>query len=277
MAESVRQVAAGPLEPTYRPPRGRETPKAPATIVADAGPMLSIDRIGLPPALLAALKHLASLHNPAFYEKERLRLSTWKTPRLLRCYGESIDRLLLPRGLREAAEAVVAEAGSRLVVREQRRDAPAIDVHLRATLPAGQQAAFEALCRHDLGVLVAPPGAGKTVLACAVIAHRAVPTLVVVDRQPLLEQWRERLVTHLGIDRKLVGIVGAGRSRPRGVIDIAMVQSLARRDDLAEPDGGVRIRGRRRVPPRPGHHVRAGRSRDLGANLARPDGDTLPP
>jgi superfamily II DNA or RNA helicase len=233
MAESVRQVAAGPLEPTYRPPRGREIPKAPTTIAADAGPMLSIDRIGLPPALLAALKHLASLHNPDYYEKERLRLSTWKTPRFLRCYGESLDRLLLPRGLREAAEAVVAEAGSRLVVREQRRDLPRIAVHLQATLPSGQQDALEAMCRHDLGVLVAPPGAGKTVLACGVIADRAQPTLVLVDRAPLLEQWRERLVTHLGIDRRQIGVIGAGRSRPRGIIDIAMVQSLARRDDVA--------------------------------------------
>jgi superfamily II DNA or RNA helicase len=233
MAESVRQVAAGPLEPTYRPPRGRDGPKAPATIMADAGAMLSIDRIGLPPALLAGLKHLASLHNPDYYEKERLRLSTWKTPRFLRCYGESLDRLLLPRGLREAAEAVVAEASSRLVVREQHQDLARIEVQLQATLPAGQQDAFAALSRHDLGVLVAPPGAGKTVLACAAIAHRAVPTLVIVDRQPLLEQWRERLVTHLGMNRKQIGVVGAGRSRPHGVVDIAMVQSLARRDDVA--------------------------------------------
>jgi len=238
MAESVRHVAAGPLEPTYRPAHGREAPKPPRTIVADAGPMLSIDRIGLPPALLAALKHLASLHNPAYYEKERLRLSTWKTPRFLRCYGESLDRLLLPRGLREAAEAVVAEAGSRLVVREQPRDLARIDVHLQATLPSGQRDAFEVLCRHDLGVLVAPPGAGKTVLACGVIANRAASTLVMVDRQPLLEQWRERLVTHLGIDRRQIGVVGAGRSRPHGFIDIAMVQSLARRDDLAELTAG---------------------------------------
>ncbi len=233
MAESVRQVAAGPLEPTYRPPRRRDMPKAPATIMADAGAMLSVDRIGLPPALLAGLKHLASLHNPEYYEKERLRLSTWKTPRFLRCYGESFDRLLLPRGLREAAEAIVSEAGSRLVVREQHPDLARIEVQLQATLPAGQQDALDALCRHDLGVLVAPPGAGKTVLACAVIAHRAVPTLVIVDRQPLLEQWRERLVTHLGLNRKHIGAVGAGRSRPHGVVDIAMVQSMARRDDVA--------------------------------------------
>jgi hypothetical protein len=36
--------------------------------------MLVVDRIGLPPSLLAALKHVASLHNPDFYEKERNRL-----------------------------------------------------------------------------------------------------------------------------------------------------------------------------------------------------------
>ena len=276
MAESVRQVAAGPLEPTYRPPHGREAPKPPPTIVADAEAMLSIDRIGLPPALLAALKHLASLHNPAYYEKERLRLSTWKTPRLLRCYGESIDRLLLPRGLREAAEAVVAEAGSRLVVREQPRDLARIDVHLQATLPTGQHEALEALCRHDLGVLIAPPGAGKTVLACGVVANRAVPTLVVVDRQPLLEQWRERLVTHLGIDRRQIGVVGAGRSRTRGIVDIAMVQSLARRDDVAELTAGYGF-----VVVDECHHVpavtfeRVVRA-DRGTGLARPDGDPLP-
>ena len=103
MAESVRLVATGPSERTYRRPSGSHAPKPPATIAAEAGAMLSIDRIGMPPALLAALKHVASLHNPAYYEKERLRLSTWKTPRLLRCYGETLDRLMLPRGLREAA------------------------------------------------------------------------------------------------------------------------------------------------------------------------------
>jgi superfamily II DNA or RNA helicase len=238
LADSVRLVAAGPDEGTYRRPRDREAPKPPETIVAEAGALLSIDRIGMPPALLAALKHLASLHNPAYYEKERLRLSTWRTPRFLRCYGESLDRLLLPRGLREAAEAIIAEAGSRLVVHDQRPTLSPIDVRLQATLPSGQREALEVLCRHELGVLVAPPGAGKTVLACGVIARRAVPTLVIVDRQPLVEQWQDRLSTHLGIDRRRVGIIGAGRRRPGGIIDIAMVQSLARRDDLAELTAG---------------------------------------
>ncbi len=238
LADSVRLVPAGPDERTYRAPRGRSGPTPPPTIAAETGPMLSIDRIGMPPALLAALKHLASIHNPLYYEKERLRLSTWKTPRFLRCYGETIDRLLLPRGLREAAETVVAEAGSNLLIRDRLEARPAIAVRLEATLSVIQNEALNALCRHQLGVMVAPPGSGKTVVACGVIARRAVPTLVIVDRQPLVEQWRERLSAHLGIDRKQIGVIGAGRRRPGGVIDVAMVQSLARRDDLAELTAG---------------------------------------
>jgi hypothetical protein len=68
LAESVRLVAAGPDERTYREPHGGDAPKPPEVILAEVGPMLSVDRIGMPPALLAALKHQASLHNPAYYE-----------------------------------------------------------------------------------------------------------------------------------------------------------------------------------------------------------------
>jgi superfamily II DNA or RNA helicase len=196
------------------------------------GAMLAIDRIGVPPALLAALKHVASLPNPEFHEKEKLRFSTWNTPRFIRCYRETIDLLLLPRGLREQAGRVVADAGSRLEVADGVATGERIDTRLLATLTPEQQAAATLLGEHDLGTLVASPGSGKTVIGCALIAHHQVATLVIVDRKPLVDQWRDRLVTHLDLKPRDVGQCGG--SKPTGVVDVAMVQSLARRDDLAE-------------------------------------------
>ncbi|MGH9250753.1 MAG: TOTE conflict system archaeo-eukaryotic primase domain-containing protein, partial [Acidimicrobiales bacterium] len=239
LAKAFGDLAAGPDAFTYRRAAGDQAAaRPPAQIRALAGAMLSVDRIGIPPALLAALKHLASLHNPEFHEKEKLRFSTWNTPRFIRCYQETLDQLLLPRGLRDKAEAVVTEAGSRLEVVEGCHEVAPLDVQLQADLTPDQTAAAEALAAHDMGLLVAPPGSGKTVIGCALIARHKVPTLVIVDRKPLVEQWRDRLITHLDLTARQIGQLGGGRRRATGIVDVAMVQSLARRDDIAELTGG---------------------------------------
>jgi len=151
--------------------------------------MLAIERFGLPPALVSALKHLASLHNPTFYEKERLRLSTWNTPRFIRCYQETLDRLVLPRGLLPEVEDLLHKAGSRLSIVDQQSTPDGRDFQLGATLSAPQDDAVTDLAGHEHGVLVAPPGTGKTVIACALIAHHRQPTLVIVDRKPVSRCW----------------------------------------------------------------------------------------
>ncbi len=228
------EVRAGPEERTFQRSRDVVPIAMPETVACVANAMLEIERSGLPPALLTGLKHLASLHNPAFYEKERLRFSTWDTPRMIRCYGENLESLLLPRGLTEKAAGVVAEAGSRLVIRENRSDPEPLEFAPTFQLREDQEAARRALRDHELGVLVAAPGSGKTVVACALIAHHQRPTLIIVDRKPLVEQWTERLATHLGLTTKEIGQIGGGRNKTTGIVDVAMAQSLARREDLDE-------------------------------------------
>jgi len=83
-------------------------------------------------------------------------------------------------------------------------------------------------------MLIAPTAFGKTVTAAAVIAKRKVSTLVIVHRADLMRQWQERLGSFVGLDEQKIGLIGAGKKKPTGMLDIAVIQSLARRDDLPE-------------------------------------------
>jgi hypothetical protein len=179
------------LEGAMAPLRlGRSVPEPPApeSIRCVRGARLSLERSGLPPSLLARIKHLACLHNPEFHKRQKLRLSVYGTPRFVRCYEEDLTHLHLPRGVLGPLESVAREAGSRLDVDDARALPGRIALSLEEPLSPNQDAAVRELLRHDEGVLVAPPGSGKTRMACAAIAARGTPTLVLVHRKPLLDQ-----------------------------------------------------------------------------------------
>jgi superfamily II DNA or RNA helicase len=101
------------------------------------------------------------------------------------------------------------------------------------SLTPEQMNAVRAVLSDDMGVLVAPPGAGKTVTGCYAVAERNVPTLILTHRKPILDQWRTQLGDLLGLSRRCVGQVGGGRNRPTGVIDLGMMQSLKTMPPLA--------------------------------------------
>src|SRR5262249_23718899 len=107
-------------------------------------------------------------------------------------------------------------------------------VRFLGELHDGQAKAFEALAKHDFGVLAATTGFGKTVVAAALIAHRRRNTLVLVHRRELLTQWVERLKTFLNVDAKDIGVIGGGRHKPTGIIDIAIIQSLVRKGEVSD-------------------------------------------
>jgi len=240
LAASLRPVDAGPAL-TLADLAKMEGPPPPKVIRARLGAMLSIERAGLPPAVVAALKHLGSIANPEFYEKQRMRFSTWDTPRFIRCYGEDLEWLHLPRGLTERVGEFVGGLGSSIDLIDDRPEHAPVGLRFVGSLRPQQAAAVADLVAHDLGVLVAPPGAGKSVIACAVVAHHDAPTLVVVDRKELVDQWRSRLEEQLGLDPSEIGQIGGGRGQPTGLVDVAMIQSLARRNDpsIFDPYGLV--------------------------------------
>ncbi len=227
----------GDAQPWLRPPSGRpRRPIISSLLPREAGAVLSqglfLEKAGLPSPLLDQVKRLAAFQNPGFYAKQRMRLSTALTPRVIACAEELPQHITLPRGCRIALEGLLHEYGVTLVVEDQREEGAAVPFRFQGELTVLQQQAARALLRHETGVLVAPPGVGKTVLGTHLIGERGRSTLVLVHRQPLLDQWIAQLSMFLGIAEKEIGRIGGGKGKPNGRLDVAMIQSLVRKGSV---------------------------------------------
>lgn len=215
------------------------------SLVRDVGPLpdaievvvaqrIFVAKNNLPPALVNQIKRLAAFQNPEFFKKQAMRLSTALTPRVINCAEDVPQHIALPRGCLAALESLLTEYSVKLAVEDLRADGAPLEVDFGGQLTEVQQQASTALLAHETGVFVAPPGMGKTVVGIEVIAKQARSTLVLVHRTPLLDQWRAQLALFLDLKPGDIGQIGSGKFRPNGSLDVAMLQSLVRRDDVAE-------------------------------------------
>ncbi len=232
VSEDGKDDAPWECPPSDRSEKVQIDDPIPAEIHAVLAQRLFVGKTDLPSPLLNQIKRLAAFQNPEFYKKQSLRLSTALTPRVISCAEEHSLHLALPRGCREELATLLHQYGSTLTIDDQRQPGEPLDVQFDGKLTAVQKQAVNELRKHDMGVFVAPPGIGKTVVGTWLIAERQCNTLVLVHRQPLLDQWVTQLALFLGLDARDIGQIGGGRHKPNGRLDVAMIQSLVRKDNV---------------------------------------------
>lgn len=234
----VRAAESEDDEAPWALPIERRAPRLkcglPATLRVVLAQRLFVETEQLASPALNAIKRLAAFQNPEFFKLQNLRMSTARTPRVIRCAEELAHHVSLPRGCLSALEAFAGQHGSRVIVEDQRTATPQPAFQFAKELTEGQHVAAQALFPHDTGIYVAPPGSGKTVLGAWMIAARARNTLIIVHRKPLADQWVARLCLFLGVSVSDIGFFGGTKRKLNGRLDVAMFQSLERAEDLAE-------------------------------------------
>jgi len=195
------------------------------------GNMVYIEKEGLPSAVINRLLRLAAFQNPEFYRAQAMRMSTFGKPRIISCAEDFGRHIGLPRGLLNEASAFFGAHGIRMEIKDERFSGVPLSVSFHGTLRPLQEKAANAIMEHDIGILSAPTAFGKTAVAAYLIAERKVNTLVLVHRKLLMDQWHERLRAFLEM---ATGQVGGGKNSKTGLIDIAMIQSLARKGIVSD-------------------------------------------
>lgn len=195
-----------------------------------------INKLNLLPKEITYLKRLASFTNPKFYELQKLRMPIFyeTTPRIISCFEEGDTYLVLPRGCMDKIKEICKASKVKLILKDKREKGTPTDYKFIGTLDKKQEKAMNQLLLHDIGVLSAATGFGKTVISAKIISELKTNVLIIVNRNNLLEQWKEKLSYFLGISKKEIGQIGGGKENLNGKLDIASFQSLYKRENLDE-------------------------------------------
>ena len=180
----------------------------------------------LTPGLQTALMRIVSFHNPDFYQAQSCRLSTRNKPRIICCADNQKERLGIGRGVWDKVEKLLKAHSIPYRVKDCREQSQSEVWTFQGNLRPKQREAVDRLLKHDCGILFATTAFGKTVTAINMVAARGVKTLILVDRQPLLKQWKIRLKEFLGLSDQDIGVIGGGQYKPNGCLDVATFQSL---------------------------------------------------
>ncbi|QKJ33086.1 DEAD/DEAH box helicase family protein [Mucilaginibacter mali] len=195
---------------------------------------IHIGRAGLPVALIAFLKEELNFANTEYQVKKNINKNTFGIKRYFKLLNETSESITVPRGFIGRLLRFCKEQQIEYNFEDQRKKTETIKFKGAITLREYQLAAQQAATKKDFGVIVAPPGSGKTVLSLAITKDKQQPALILVHRKQLADQWIDRVESFLGIPKKDIGRIGQGKNKIGKRITVAMIQSMEKALNAAE-------------------------------------------
>jgi superfamily II DNA or RNA helicase len=192
---------------------------------------LVLSKQQLPSSVITFLKEKLQIFNMEYLIKQRMGLSTYKTEKIFYLIDDHGDTIEIPRGFLEKLTEFLSSNETAYEITDERTFHDNVDFHSTIELRPYQQTVIDAIDESDCGVILAPPGSGKTIIGLELIARRKQPAIILVHRKQLLDQWVERIQTFLGIPKRDIGVIHGAKRTIGKKITVAMMQTVARNTD----------------------------------------------
>lgn len=125
-------------QPWQRPPSGAKPKPIPGPLPAVVHAVLAqrcfVPIAGLPPQLVDRMRRLAAFSNPAFHQKQAMRLPVAHIPRIIACGQLDGEFLSLPRGMVEPVRELLMGLGVKLQVCDERQPGTAVTATFKGSL-----------------------------------------------------------------------------------------------------------------------------------------------
>ncbi|MFW5872206.1 MAG: DEAD/DEAH box helicase family protein, partial [bacterium] len=188
-----------------------------------------LNRSGLTSELINYLKEELNFANTEYFIKKKLGKSTYNIDRNFNFIEEEDDKIKVPRGMTGKLISFCNKNKVDFEFIDNRNKLNEINYSCDIQLREHQKHAISATTKKDFGIIVSPPGSGKTIIGLTLIAKKKQPALIVVHRKQIAIQWIERIQSFLGIPKSQIGNIGQGKGSIGERITVAMVQSLSKK------------------------------------------------
>ncbi|MEI6553101.1 MAG: DEAD/DEAH box helicase family protein [bacterium] len=180
------------------------------------------------------IKEELNLYNKEYIIKKKLGKSIFSTEKYFNLIQDTGSEIVLPRGFFKKLTDHFDKEKITYKVKESYTKHKAVSFNSRITLRPEQEKILAEIKGKTNGIIIAPPGSGKTIIALQLIAELGLPALILVNRNQLLLQWIERTEQFLGIPKTQIGVISGVKKKVGGQITIATLQTLARYKDIKE-------------------------------------------
>ena len=187
---------------------------------------ITISRDNLPTEVVLFLRENLKANNPNFFIRKATGQNTYGISLSTTLLEEQTDRVILPRGYIGTLLRYCKAHNLEYKLTDQRIKLAEIEFEQNGQLYDYQQPALAITDKKEMGVIIAPPGSGKTIVGLSIIAKKMQPALIIVHRRQLLDQWIQRIQAFLGIPKYKIGRITNGQVGIGEHITVAMIQSL---------------------------------------------------